>query len=136
MLDGPDGVAVIGIVVVDELEAGGPVRKEVAIGRQFACDRDGKDVKDGDGKRQAGDSGNRNFSDVAAVMCWRKIQLADHGSYSMAAAEVGDECGFTRGFPEFVKMWRRERKGAKGRRICGYWGGVWRELKEVSGREM
>ena len=98
MLDGPDGVAVIGIVVVDELEAGGPVRKEVAIGRQFACNRDGKDVKDGDGKRQAGDSGNRNFCDVAAVMCWRKIQLADHGSYSMAAAEVADKRGFIRGF--------------------------------------
>ena len=68
VLDGPDGVAVIGIVVVDELAAGGPVRKEVAIGSQFACNRDGKDVEDGDGKRQASDGGNRNFSEVAAVM--------------------------------------------------------------------
>ena len=79
VLDGPDGVAVVGIAVVDELAAGGPVRKEVATGSQFACNRDSEDVEDGDGKRQAGDTGNRNFSEVAALMCWRKIQLADHG---------------------------------------------------------
>ena len=91
MLDGPDCVSVVGIVVVNELAAGGPVRKEVATGSQFACNRESKDVEDGDGKRQAGDSGNRNFCDIAAVICWRKIQLADHGSYSMAAAEVADE---------------------------------------------
>jgi hypothetical protein len=31
------------------------------------------------------------LSEVAALMCWRKIQLADHGGYSTADAKVGDE---------------------------------------------
>ena len=88
VLEGRDGVAVVGVAVVDELAAGGPVGDEVARGGQFAGNGDGEDVEDGDGKRQAGDSGNRNFSEVAALLCWRTIQLADHGGYSTAAAAV------------------------------------------------
>lgn len=91
VLDGPDGVAVVGIVVVNELEAGSPVRKEVATGSQFASNGESKDVEDGDGEGQAGGSGDRDLSEVAAAMCWRKIQLAGHGGYSTAAAEAEDE---------------------------------------------
>ena len=91
VLDGPDGVPVVGVGVVGELAAGSPVREEVPTGSQFACNGDSEDVEDGDGKGQAGDTGNRNFSEVAALMCWRKIQLADHGRYSTAVAGVGDE---------------------------------------------
>ena len=91
VLDSPDGVAVVGIVVVNELEAGSPIREEVATCSQFACNRDSKDVEDGDGQRQAGGGCDRNLGEVAGAMRWRKIQLADHGGYSTAGAEVADE---------------------------------------------
>jgi hypothetical protein len=62
------------------------------------------------------------------VMCWRKIQLADHGSYSMVAAEVADEGRIIRG------IWRNGEDKAKnvGRRkgkadlrgFAGTWVGV------------
>ena len=61
--------------MVDELPAGGPIGDEVALAANLPA-RDSEDVEDGDGKGQAGDSGNRDFSEVAALMCWRKIQLA------------------------------------------------------------
>lgn len=88
VLDGPDGIAVVWIVVVDELEAGGPVRKEVATGSQFACNRESKDVEDGEGKREAGDSGNRNLGKVARILNRREVRLAGHGSYSRAFSEL------------------------------------------------
>ena len=91
VFEGPDRVAVVRIAVVNELAAGGPVGEEVTIGSQFACNRDSEDVEDGDGKGQPGDTGNRDLSEVAALMCWRKIQLADHGGYSTADAKVGDK---------------------------------------------
>jgi hypothetical protein len=77
--------------VVDELAAGGPVREEVAIGRQFACNRDSEDVEDGDGKGQAGDTGNRKLGKVARILKRREVRLAGHGGYSTADAKVGDE---------------------------------------------
>lgn len=87
VLDGPDGVAVVGIVVVDELATSGPVREEVATGSQFACNGDSKDVKDRDGKREAGDSGNRNLGNVARILNRREVRLAGHGGYSRASSE-------------------------------------------------
>ena len=91
VLDGPDGVAVVGIVVVDELATSGPVREEVAIGRQFACNRDSEDVEDGEGKGQAGDTGDRKLGKVVMILKRRDVRLAGHGGYSTADAKVGDE---------------------------------------------
>jgi len=87
VLDGPDGIAVVGIVVVDELEASGPVRKEVATGSQFACNGDSKDVEDGECQRQAGGSGDRNLGKVARILMRREVRLAGHGGYSRASSE-------------------------------------------------
>lgn len=91
VLEGRDGVTVVGVAVVDEQAAGGPVGDEVARGGQFAGYGHGEDEEDGDCKREAGGTGNCNFSEVGALLCWRTIQLADHGGYSTAAAGEGDE---------------------------------------------
>ncbi len=61
MLDGPDGIAIVGIVVVNQLAARGPVRKKVAVGSQLACNGSGKDVEDDDGQSEASDGGDCNL---------------------------------------------------------------------------
>ena len=106
VFDGPDGVAVVRIAVENELAAGGPVREEVAIGRQFACNRDSEDVEDGEGKGQAGDTGDRKLGKVVMILKRRDVRLAGHGGYSTADAKVGDEGLLIGGF-QGLRRWRR-----------------------------
>jgi len=81
VLNGPDGVTVVRIEVVDELMTSGPIRKVVSTGSQLACKRASKDVKNGDCEGEASRGGDGNLSEVAAGACWRRIQLRDHGGY-------------------------------------------------------
>ncbi len=86
VLERSDGVTIIGVAVVKEETASGPIGDKVARGVQLQVSGDGNgaDVKDCDSESDAGDGGNGDLRKVTAFLRG-DLQLASHAGNSTGA---------------------------------------------------